>query len=354
MKKPVVAVAGATGVVGNVLLEVLKKKGFPLEKLLALASERSAGKKISTPFGRLTVGNADKADYSKIDIVLASAGSGWSKENAQRIVDAGCTYIDNSSCFRYDPKIPLIIPQINRNDVGDSKLIANPNCTTAIAAIPLYQIYLEYGIKRAIISTYQSTSGAGRDAMIENVEQTKAYLQGKNSTKELVGNTADYVRGKKVKVEQFPHPIAFNVIPRIDSIQDNNYTKEEMKTVWETRKIFGNKSLKISTTCVRVPTLRVHSEDVTVQTKEPVYLGALENKLRHTDGVEVVDDVRNDVYPMPLTATGKYDVEVGRLRHDLTYGEKSVKMWVSGDQLLRGAALNAVEIAELVLDRDFR
>ncbi|MCH8329416.1 MAG: aspartate-semialdehyde dehydrogenase, partial [Nanoarchaeota archaeon] len=226
MTKLKVGILGATGMVGKELLKVLFNRKFPIESLRLYASERSVGKKIETPLGEITVENANTPDYSQLDIAFFAIGGGWPKENAPKAIAAGCIVIDNSSTFRYDKDVPLVIPEINPQAIGDSKLIANPNCTTAIAAIPLYQIYKNYGLKKVIISTYQAASGAGNEGMAELEEETKKVLNGKKASNKL-----------------FPHPIPFNVIPHIDSFQENKYTKEEMKLVWETHKIFGDDTI---------------------------------------------------------------------------------------------------------------
>lgn len=334
LKKPRIGVFGATGAVGREMTRVIFERKLPFSSLRLFASERSVGKKIETPIGQITVENANTADYSAIDIAFYAIGGGWPAENAPKATDAGCHVIDNSSTFRYDDKVPLVIPEINPQAIGKSRLIANPNCTTAIAAIPLWVIYKNFGIKKIIISTYQATSGAGAEGMDELINETKNYLEGKEA-------------GHKV----FQYPIPFNLIPHIDKFQDNAYTKEEMKVVWETRKIFGDSKIPISCTCVRIPTLRVHSESITVETKKPITPEKLRKLLMKTKGVEVKDDIANNIYPMPINATKKYDVEVGRIRQSLIFGKKGIDLFVCGDQLLKGAALNAVQIAEVIIKK---
>lgn len=326
-----VGIMGATGAVGREIIAVLKDRNFPVGTLRVFASSRSAGKQMDTPYGHLTIENSDECDYSELDVMFFAISGEWSKENAKKATDEGCYVIDNSSAFRYESNVPLIIPEINSGAIGDSKLIANPNCTTAIAAIPLYAIHKEYGLKKVIISTYQATSGAGAAGMNELMEQTKSVLE---------GNIA--------KNETFAHPIPFNIIPHIDSFQENSYTKEEMKVVWETRKIFGDEDLAISCTCVRIPTMRVHAESIVVETNKEISPNEVREILEHTNGVEVKDDIKNNVYPMPMNATGKYDVEVGRIRQNLVFGKNGLEFFVCGDQLLKGAALNAVQIAEIL------
>ncbi len=336
MTKLKVGILGATGMVGKELLKVLFDRKFPIGELRLYASEKSAGKKVQTELGEITIENANTADYSQLDIAFFAIGGGWPKENAPKAIEAGCVVIDNSSTFRGDKDVPLIIPEINPQAIGNSKLIANPNCTTAIAVIPLHQIYKNYGLKKVIISTYQSTSGAGNKGMVELEEETRKVLNGEKAGNEL-----------------FQHPIPFNVIPHIDAFQENRYTKEEMKVVWETRKIFGDENIPISCTCVRIPIMRAHSESIVVETEKPVNPDEVRKIFEKTPGIVVKDDIDNNVYPMPLTSSEKYDVEVGRIRQNLIFKEHGLEFFVSGDQLLKGAALNAVQIGELVVKERF-
>ncbi len=336
MTKLKVGILGATGMVGKELLKVLFDRKFPIGELRLYASEKSAGKKVQTELGEITIENANTADYSQLDIAFFAIGGGWPKENAPKAIEAGCVVIDNSSTFRGDKDVPLIIPEINPQAIGNSKLIANPNCTTAIAVIPLHQIYKNYGLKKVIISTYQSTSGAGNKGMAELEEETRKVLNGEKAGNEL-----------------FQHPIPFNVIPHIDAFQENRYTKEEMKVVWETRKIFGDENIPISCTCVRIPIMRAHSESIVVETEKPVNPDEVRKIFEKTPGIVVKDDIDNNVYPMPLTSSEKYDVEVGRIRQNLIFKEHGLEFFVSGDQLLKGAALNAVQIGELVVKERF-
>jgi aspartate-semialdehyde dehydrogenase len=240
--------------------------------------------------------------------------------------------VDNSSAFRLDDNVPLVVPEVNAGAIGNARLIANPNCTTAIAVVALAPLHKAFGIKRVIVSTYQATSGAGAEGMAELERETKRVL----------------VDGAKAQNEVFAHPIAFNVIPHIDAFQPNGYTKEEMKVVWETRKIMGLPDLPVSCTAVRIPTMRVHAEAITIETEKPITPEAAREVLRTAPGVKVVDDPANKLYPMPLTATGQDDCEVGRIRQNLVFGAHGLDLFVCGDQLLKGAALNAVQIAERV------
>jgi aspartate-semialdehyde dehydrogenase len=324
-----VGIFGATGAVGKELIAVLADRKFPVGTLRLFASERSEGKTVETPFGALTVENANGIDFSTLDLCLFAIGGGWTKEFAGKATAAGAYVIDNSSTFRYDPAVPLVIPEINADAIGSSLLIANPNCTTAIAILPLEVIRKRYGLKAVIISSYQAASGAGAEGMEELKVETRRFLdEGKS--------------GHSV----FAHPLPFNVIPQIDVFLENGYTKEEMKVVWETRKILGLPDLAVSSTCVRVPVLRAHSEAITVQTEKPVDIAELRALLGKAEMIEVKDDPATKTYPMPLYASGKYPVDVGRIRQNLVFGDHGVDFFVSGDQLLRGAALNAVLIAE--------
>lgn len=327
-----IGIFGATGAVGEEIIKVLDKRNFKVDKLRLFASSRSAGKITETPFGNITIENADEADYSELDIAFFAISGDWSKANAKKATDANCVVIDNSSAFRYDDNVPLIVPEVNSEAIGDALLIANPNCTTAIAAVPLYAIHKNFGLKKVIISTYQATSGAGAAGMNELIDESKNYLE-----------------NKPVKNNVFAHPIPFNIIPHIDAFQDNDYTKEEMKVVWETKKIFGDDSFPVSCTCVRIPTLRVHAESIVVETDKPISPEEIRDIFKKTAGIDVKDDIKNNVYPMPMTATKKYDVEVGRIRRNLVFGENGLEFFVCGDQILKGAALNAVQIAEVII-----
>jgi len=351
-----VAVFGATGAVGREMVKVLDYRNFPINTIQLYASENSAGKRARLRNGELVAGrnglrernyfgtmqdlhdggisiqSADSADMRNIDIALLAISRSWSSANAERMAEH-CLVIDNSSAFRYRDDIPLVIPEVNPDAVCDARLIANPNCTTAIAALPLWQLHRNFGgLTRVSIATYQAASGAGNKGTTELREGTLAALEGRDY---------DY--------KVFQHPLAFNVIPHIDEFQENDYTREEMKVVWETRKIFGDISPRISCTCARVPVERVHSEDISIETGLPFSLEKAVNLFEAAYGIKVCDSPLDNLYPMPLTAAGKYDVEVGRIRRDLASidPERSLKFWVSGDQLLKGAALNAVQIAEI-------
>ena len=334
MDKPVIGIFGATGAVGREMIKVIQAKNLALKELRLFASARSVGQTIETKYGQLEVNDANTVDYSQLDIALLAIGGAWSEKNAQKIIDAGCVVIDNSSHFRYQDDVPLVIPEINIQTIDQAKLIANPNCTTAIAAIPLWVIHQQYKLKRVLVSTYQAASGAGKVGMDE-----------------LMTGLTEALNGKKIKPKVFQHPLPFNVIPHIDKFQDNGYTKEEMKVVWELQKIFDDHSINVSCTAVRVPTLRAHAESIVVETEKVIDAATVKELFENTPGLRLIDDPKTNTYPMPYTATGEYDVEVGRLRQSLVFGNHGLEFFVCGDQLLKGAALNAVQIAEAVIDR---
>ncbi|MGF7176263.1 aspartate-semialdehyde dehydrogenase [Azospirillum doebereinerae] len=328
-----VAVVGATGAVGREMVSVLHARNFPVSEIGLFASERSAGKVQEGPYGALTLQAFDAEVVKGYDVVLLAVSGDFAKEHAKNLASAGALVIDNSSAFRYDADIPLIVPEINAHAFqGGGRLIANPNCTTAIAVVALGPLHKAFGLKRVIVSTYQATSGAGAEGMAELEEQTRNQLDGKPVTNSV-----------------FRHPIPFNLIPQIDAFQENGYTKEEMKVTWETRKILEIADLPLSCTAVRIPTYRAHSEAITIETIQPVTPAAARAVLADAAGVKLTDDPANGVYPMPLNAAGQYDVEVGRIRTNLVFGDHGLDLFVCGDQLLKGAALNAVQIAELDL-----
>ena len=331
MKK--VAICGATGVVGQEIIKCLYQTKFPISELTLFASKRSAGKTQKTPFGDKQIQEFNEEIVQNYDFVLMSVGSEFSKKYGKTLTEKGAIVIDNSSAWRYDDAIPLVIPEINSSQLVGKNLIANPNCTTAILAMALYPIYKEFGLKKVIVSTYQAVSGAGYAAMQELEVQSQKYLQ-----------------NQKVENTNFLYPIPFNLIPHIDKFQENKYTKEEMKVVWETRKIFNDNNLNISCTAVRIPTFRAHAEAATLETEKPVNLNKIYEILNKAPGVQVVDTIEKNLYPMPLTATEKFDIEVGRIRANIVFGEYGLDFFVCGDQLLKGAALNAVQIAQACLE----
>jgi aspartate-semialdehyde dehydrogenase len=326
------AIVGASGAVGHELLSVLEKSSLNYDELRLYASPRSAGTVLECRGQKLTVEVMPEGAIDA-DVILASAGGSISKSQAPVWAAAGAVVIDNSSAFRYDDAIPLIVPEINgdvllERDWKSGGIIANPNCTTAILVMALEPLHKAFGVKRAIVSTYQATSGAGAKGMQELEEQTRNALEGKPVTHEV-----------------FAHSIVFNLIPHIDAFQDNGYTKEEMKVVWETHKIMRAPEIKLSCTAVRIPTMRAHSEAVTLELVRPATPEAARGILRNAPGVDVLDDPAAKLYPMPLTASGKYNIEVGRIRQSLVF-DGGLDLFVCGDQLLKGAALNAVQIAE--------
>ncbi len=330
MTKINIGIFGATGEVGQEIINILHMMNFPVKNLYLYAG-KSSGKIINTPFGKITIENANLANYSNLDIAFWAISSKWSKENFSKIKNSNCYIIDNSSAFRYDKNIPLIVPEINADQLlqnHQTKLIANPNCTTAIAAIPLHILNKLAGINRIIFSTYQSASGAGNGGRKELLEETKNYLNGITPQNKI-----------------FQHPLPFNIIPHIDSFLENGYTKEEMKTDWETKKILNlPDTVKISSGCVRVPIERSHAEDITVETKKPVDIKKFKELLEKEEMIKLSDDPLKNISPMPLNTSNKNQIEVGRIRHPQIF-ENGVRMFVCGDQLLRGAALNAVLIA---------
>ena len=330
---PVVAVAGATGVVGREMLKVLAQREFPVTKVKALASARSAGSTVEFGDGELVVEEMAPASFEGVDIALFACGGDTSKEYRQAVVDAGCVMIDNSSAFRVDDDVPLVVPEVNAKDLEwHSGVIANPNCSTIEMVVALKPLYdLAGGIKRVVVSTYQAASGAGLKAMNELYEQTREYLDGEDLT-----------------IEAFSDQIAFNVIPHIDVFMDDAYTKEEWKMVVETAKIFGDADIKVAPTTVRVPVLRCHAESVNVELAKPVSPDEARSAFEAAPSVTVMDDPGANVYPMPGMLPGTDDVFVGRIRKDPTV-EGGLAFWLVMDQIRKGAALNAVQIAEQLL-----
>jgi aspartate-semialdehyde dehydrogenase len=330
--KPHVAVVGATGAVGLEMIKTLEKRHFPVGKLTLLASARSAGKKLKFRGADVTVAELTKDSFKGIDIALFSAGGGVSKEFAPIAARAGCVVVDNSSAFRMDPEVPLVIPEINASDVKWHKgIIANPNCTTAITLMALYPLHAAFTCKRIFASSYQAVSGTGAKAIAELRRQVDEIVKGQPVTKEV-----------------YPHQIAFNVLPHVDSFLPNGYTKEEMKMENEGRKIMHHPAFRASVTCVRVPVYRSHSVAVSAEFDKPVTVDAARAVLKKAPGLDLVDDPENKQYPMPLFTSEKYNCEVGRIRKDCAL-DNGLCFWVSGDQLLKGAALNAVQIAEELL-----
>jgi len=337
---PVVAVCGATGAVGREFLKVLNDLDFPAKEVRALASKRSAGKEL--PFsgcgqaaaGKLVVQEMTEKSFEGVDIALFSAGSDVSQCMRDAVVSAGAVMIDNSSAFRMDGDVPLVVPEVNPKDVEwHNGVIANPNCSTIQMVVALKPLYDIAPIKRVVVSTYQAASGAGLPAMVELYAQTRQYLDGVEPT-----------------IKEFPHQIAFNCIPRIDHCMDDDSTKEEWKMVVETKKIMGDASIGVNATCVRVPVVRCHGESVNVEFAEDVPVEAAREAWGKASGIEVMDDLSHDIFPMPGLLAGTDPVYIGRLRRDDSI-EHGLSFWVVADQIRKGAALNAVQIAQLLLPR---
>ena len=326
-----IAVVGATGAVGVELLRVMERRGFPVETVLPLCSQRSAGTNVSFRGEEIAARELSASSFKGIDLAFFSAGGNISKQYAPIARDAGAVVIDNSSVFRMDPDVPLVIPEINGEDVQQHRgLIANPNCTTAVTLMALYPLHRAFGVRRVIASSYQAVSGSGARAINELRSQVEAAAQQHPPTAEI-----------------YPHPIAFNVLPHVDSFLPSGYTKEEMKMQDEGRRIMHLPEFRASVTCVRVPVYRAHSVAVSAEFERPVSVEEAHEVLAKAPGLEVVDEPHNNRYPMPLFTAGKDNCEVGRVRRDCAF-ENGLSFWVSGDQLLKGAALNAVQIAELL------
>jgi len=335
--RPVVAVAGVTGAVGREMLAVLEQRGFPAERVVALASKRSAGKRVPFAGGELVVEEMTERSFAGVDIALFSAGGSVSKRFRDAVVEAGCVMIDNSSAFRMDDDVPLVVPEVNPDDVRLHRgVIANPNCSTIQMVVALKPLHDLATVKRVVVATYQAASGAGAAAMDELYHQTGAFLAGQD-----------------LEPEHFAHRIAFNCIPQIDVFLDDGSTREEWKMVAETKKIMHAPDIEVIATCVRVPVLRCHSEAVHVEFERPVSVEEARRALEAAPGVTVLDDPAESVYPMPAMLEGTDDTYVGRVRKDPTV-PNGLAMWVVADQLRKGAALNTVQIAELLLSKDAR
>ncbi len=335
MKKYNVAVVGATGMVGQEMLKVLEERNFPVNKILPLASSRSAGLKVEFQGKEVSVQELTKDSFKDIQIALFSAGASISEKFAPIAAQAGAVVVDNTSFFRMDPQVPLVVPEINPQEVYNRPkgIIANPNCSTAQMVVALKPIYDAVGIKRLVISTYQAVSGTGKEAV-----------------EELQQEVLDILQMKPVKPKVYPHQIAYNVLPHIDSFLDNGYTKEEMKMINETRKIFGDESIQVTATTCRVPVYFCHSECVNVETKKKITAAEVRKLLAKAENVIVVDDPKNNVYPMPIDAVGKNETLVGRIREDLSCAN-GIELFIVSDNLRKGAAFNAVQIAEEVIKK---
>ncbi len=342
MKKYNVAILGATGAVGTEFLKLIEERNFPYAELRLLASKRSAGKKIDFMGKTYTIEEATKDSFEGIDIALFAGGS-ISKEFAPYAVKAGAVVIDNSSAYRMDPEVPLVVPEVNPQAILKHKgIIANPNCSTIIMVMALKPLYDMAKIKRIVVSTYQAVSGAGKEGIDELTDQVKASAEGREMVAKILPSAS---------LEKH-YPIAFNLIPQIDVFMDNLYTKEEMKMVNETKKIFDDYDMRITATTVRVPVYRSHSESVNVEFEHDLDLAAMQEALNAFPGVQVLDYPQEQIYPMPLYTSEKNDVYVGRLRRDES-NDNTFNMWVVGDQIRKGAALNTLQIAETMIKNNW-
>jgi aspartate-semialdehyde dehydrogenase len=327
-----VAILGATGAVGTEFLELLASRQFPLADLKLLASPRSAGSTMEFAGESLPVAAVGEDSFANVDIVLASAGASISTVWASQAVAAGAVVIDNSSAFRMEPNVPLVVPEVNPQAAFTHQgIIANPNCTTILMAVAVWPLHQVQAVQRIVAATYQSASGAGARAMAEMKEQAQAILQ-----------------GEQPKTEIFPYPLAFNLFPHNSKLNELGYCEEEMKMVNETRKIFANPGMRITTTCVRVPVLRAHSEAINLEFSTPFAVEKAREILSQAPGVKLVEDWQANYFPMPMEASGKDEVLVGRIRQDIS-NPNGLELWLSGDQIRKGAALNAVQIAELLV-----
>ncbi len=335
MKKYNVAVAGATGAVGEALLSILAQRDFPIDQLFPLASERSAGSTVMFKGRPHKVLNLAEFDFTRAQIGLFSAGGSVSAEFAPKAAAAGCVVIDNTSHFRYDDDIPLVVPEVNPDkiaDYGNRNIIANPNCSTIQMLVALKPIHDAAGVRRISVATYQAVSGTGKSAI-----------------EELAKQTANLLNGREVECDVYPKQIAFNALPHIDDFQENGYTKEEMKMCWETRKIFADESIQVSATCVRIPVFYGHSEAVQVETRSPISAREARDLLSAMPGVVVIDEPVAGGYPTAVTeSVGQDAVFVGRIRQDISI-DNGLNMWIVSDNVRKGAALNSIQIAELLI-----
>ncbi len=331
-----VIVAGATGVVGKQMIECLEEREFPVKNIKFLASSRSAGKKLKFMGEDVVVEEMTRDSFNGYDIAVFSAGGAASLEFAPAAADSGCVVVDNSSAWRMDSDIPLVVPEVNPHAVADYKkkgIIANPNCSTIQMVVALNPVYREFGIKRLVISTYQAVSGSGKKALDELLEQSK-----------------DILNFKEVKTSVYPHQIAFNCLPHIDSFLNTGYSKEEMKMVNETRKIFEDDKIGVTATTVRVPVFYSHSESVNIETVKHASAEQIKQLMKDADGVELLDDPAHNIYPLAIDAAGKDTTFVGRIRQDESI-ENGINMWIVADNIRKGAATNTVQIAQLLAEK---
>ncbi|MGB7440581.1 MAG: aspartate-semialdehyde dehydrogenase [Coleofasciculaceae cyanobacterium] len=335
-KRISVAILGATGAVGAELLELLQSRHFPLADLKLLASPRSEGRTLSFQGENLRVEAVSEKSFENVDVVLASAGGAISKAWAAKAVHQGAVVIDNSSAFRLDSKVPLVVPEINPQTAADHQgIIANPNCTTILMAMVVWPLHQVQPVQRIIAATYQSASGAGARAMEEVKNQAQAILQGQTPP-----------------TESFPYPLAFNLFPHNSPLNEQGYCEEEMKMINEARKIFQAPELRVSATCIRVPVLRAHSEAINLEFAQPMSVKKAREVLATAPGVRLVEDWQANYFPMPIDAEGQDEVLVGRIRQDLSH-PCALELWLSGDQIRKGAALNAIQIAELLVKQNW-
>jgi aspartate-semialdehyde dehydrogenase len=328
------AIAGVTGAVGQEFLKILEERDFPFDSMKMLASSRSAGKKVEFKGRQYTVEELKKDSFGGVDIALFSAGGARSKEFAPAAAEAGAVVVDNTSAFRMDPEVPLVVPEINPRKIHEHKgIIANPNCSTIIGIVPVWPLHKANPVKRMVVSTYQAASGAGMGAMLELERQSREILQGKEPT-----------------CKAFPYQIAFNCFSHNSEMGPNGYNLEETKLVRETRKIFDCPDIAITCTCIRIPVFRAHCESINLEFKDPITPDQVRDLLSTAPGVQVMDDREHNRFPMPIDVSGKDDVFVGRIRQDESIPEnRGINIWVAGDQLRKGAALNAIQIAEKLL-----
>lgn len=333
---PRIAVVGATGAVGGAILEIIEQRGLPASEVVPFASEKSAGKQIEHEGERLAVQPLNDETIQGFDLALFSAGGGMSREWAPKFVEAGAVVVDNSSAWRMEPDVPLVVAEVNPDDLeGHRGIIANPNCSTMQMVVVLAPIHAKVGIERVVVSTYQSTSGTGKKATEELFFQSRAVLE-----------------GKEFEPKVYPHQIAFNILPQVEVfIEGDDYTTEERKMLNETRKIMHDETIGVSATCVRVPVYNCHSESINIQTRKPLSADHCRELLRDAPSVVVVDDPESGKYPLAVDASGSDEVFVGRIREDDS-ADRCINMWVVGDNLRKGAATNAVQIAELLIERD--
>jgi aspartate-semialdehyde dehydrogenase len=335
-KKFHVAVAGATGAVGNQMIACLEERDFPVGSLKLLATRKSVGRKLEFRGEQIAVAELTEGSFKGVDIALFSAGGGTSEKFAPAAAAAGCVVVDNSSAWRMDPEVPLVVPEVNAHAVAGytrKGIIANPNCSTIQMVVVLNPLHRQYGIKRLVIATYQAVSGTGKKAIDELSEQTRAIFN-----------------SKEIEKKVYPHQIAFNCLPHIDVFYDNGYTKEEMKLVNETRKILEDDTIAITATTVRVPVFYAHSEAINVETLKPVTAAGVRALLASAPGVKVVDDPQNNLYPLAIEAAGQDLTLVGRIRQDESV-PNGINLWVVADNIRKGAATNAVQIAEVLAEK---